>query len=353
MERLRVRIGVVSVILFSGLSAARAGQEPLLVVVEASPGAEVGPWDARQAIAGELGTAVVAPRDRAAADTARLLVVAVDGETIRMSLRDGASALVSRTIPAPPERAARLRAIGWLAGNLARDQVSGIVTALPAQLPQAAPTLADAGHPTVATEPPPLPHPTAAPEAAGPAETVTSRALEPAPPQGAQWSITATAGPTMGTQLMRGSGIKYWDQYGSMYELALQRRASPDGLILGAALAIGDPVFEERRPALSGLVGTRWEGRRWYVEAIAGLGIELMLQPAEHTTVSSGTGGQSIQYVTTYDDEPAPFVSGTGLLGVRVSRSFDLVAQISGHFGPMGLTYDYLSGEAGVRLRLP
>ena len=44
-----------------------------------------------------------------------------------MSLRAGATPVVSRTIAAPADRPGRLRSIAWLAGNLVRDQVGPIV----------------------------------------------------------------------------------------------------------------------------------------------------------------------------------------------------------------------------------
>ena len=70
---------------------------------------------------------MVAPTQTATEPTARALIVALKHDRIAMSLRTSDAAPVVRTIPAPPDRAARLRAIPWLAGNLARHQVSPIV----------------------------------------------------------------------------------------------------------------------------------------------------------------------------------------------------------------------------------
>src|SRR4051812_22946018 len=95
----------VTVIAFAatGLPARAAAAtivDPLLVVVETAPGADVDAVEVRQAISGELGTAVRAPRDPAAPDTSDLLIVAVDRAEIRMSLRGGAGSVVSRAVPA-------------------------------------------------------------------------------------------------------------------------------------------------------------------------------------------------------------------------------------------------------------
>ena len=130
---------LVSVIAFAVTAlpslAAAAVVDPLLVVVETAPGAVVDAVEVRQAITGELGKAVRAPRDPAAPDTPDLLIVAVDRAEIRMSLRAGAGGVVSRTVPAPSDRKARLQSIGWLVGNLARDQVGAIVAPVPAPAP--------------------------------------------------------------------------------------------------------------------------------------------------------------------------------------------------------------------------
>ena len=117
--------------------AAAAVVAPLLVVVETAPGAAVDAVEVRHAIAEELGTTVRAPRDPAAPDTRDVLIVAVDRAEIQMSLRAGAAGAVSRAVPAPGDRKARLQSIGWLAGNLARDQVGPIVALMPTPAPVA------------------------------------------------------------------------------------------------------------------------------------------------------------------------------------------------------------------------
>ena len=75
----------------------------------------------RRAIGTELHARTVAPMSTPAEVPGRALIVALDRERIAMSLRANDGTSVARIIPAPVERAARLRAIAWLAGNLARD----------------------------------------------------------------------------------------------------------------------------------------------------------------------------------------------------------------------------------------
>ena len=133
-----------------GAGAARAADDPLLVVVETQPGLGVDAADVRRRIAGELRQRVVSPSDPAAPRASQVLIVSLDEHDIRISMRTGASARVSRTIPDVAERAARLRAVAWLAGNLARDQVGPLL-----------PSLALAPTPKPAAEPAPAAAPTA------------------------------------------------------------------------------------------------------------------------------------------------------------------------------------------------
>src|SRR5437868_4123954 len=98
--------------------------KPLLVVVEASPGLGLDGRAVRERIGAELRAPVFAPSNSVTGDV--LMTVALDRTEIRVWLHDGAAPPVSRAIPMPAERADRLQAIAWLAGNVARDQVSSI-----------------------------------------------------------------------------------------------------------------------------------------------------------------------------------------------------------------------------------
>ena len=160
------RCFLVSVILLAATAVpsfvAAAAVDPLLVVVETAPGAAVDAVEVRQAITGELGTPVIAPRDPTAPDTSDLLIVTVDRTEIRMWLRAGAAGIVSRAVPAAGDWKARLQSIGWLAGNLARDQVGAVVAGLPARAPVSvasaeAATAPRAEVPPPVTAPAPLP----------------------------------------------------------------------------------------------------------------------------------------------------------------------------------------------------
>ena len=144
---------MVAVALFG--RSARAAEGPLLVVVEAPPALDADAAEIRRAIGTELRWETIAPMKTAAVPTGRALIVALDHERIAMSLRTNDGFPIGRVIPAPAERAARLRAIAWLAGNLARDQVTPIVAAAPIDVPSLA-TIPPTAPATPATEPPPL-----------------------------------------------------------------------------------------------------------------------------------------------------------------------------------------------------
>ena len=199
--------------LIRGAGSAHAADEPLLVVVESTPGAGIDAREVRQTVGAELGIPVVAPEDATAAGASNVLIVSIDKSDIRMSLRGSAAGLVGRTIPAPVDRPTRLREIGWLAGNLARDQVSGIVAA-PAEhragahaTDLAAADLAPAIETAPQTAPPAdlTAVPARSPE---PAAIVATDPSASAPPGGSLWSVTAAFGPTAdkGALLRNGSG---------------------------------------------------------------------------------------------------------------------------------------------------
>src|SRR5262245_24967247 len=138
----------LAVIAGTGVALAAAPVDRVVVVVDSSAGLGVDCDAVRRAIGDELRVPVVAPSDPVAGGTANILVVSVEEATIRMTLRSNRLGPTTRTIPASPDRTVRLRDIGWLAGNLLRDQVSPIVVAS-----------------SPAMEPPP-PAPEASPQAA-------------------------------------------------------------------------------------------------------------------------------------------------------------------------------------------
>ena len=170
--------------------SAHAADERLLVVVESTPGTGVDPREVRQTVGAELGMPVVAPEDATAAEASNVLIVTVDKADIRMSLRGGAAGAGRAEHPGTGRPAPPRREIGWLAGNLARDQVSGIVAVPAARDRLAAPLTIAAGDSSVATEPPA----SASPDNHTGATVVDRSRPQPSRPAPPRWYAQARSG---------------------------------------------------------------------------------------------------------------------------------------------------------------
>lgn len=338
---------------------AHGASQPVLVVVESAPGVAVDARDVRQAIEAELGVPVLAPTDATAASASNVLIVAVDRTDIRMSLRGSADGLVSRTIPAPLDRPARMREIGWLAGNLARDQVSGIVAA-PAERGQLSPPRVVASADAIATTELPSPasspenHKPAAVQGAEPAATIAG-STEFAPGASVSWLVTVAGGPTSNTYELKGeepSRIGNND-----YQVEIERQSSNSRLVFGAALDVG---AENCGLGLAGFLGSRWRHGHWFLEATAGIGLAFWTSvPHMTVTTSPLTGVSSVTTVSpSADSEPAPFARGVGELGYSITPEVDLLARVGGHLATLTDTggswsMDFITAGAGLRVRLP
>jgi hypothetical protein len=347
MTRIRRSSWFLLIGIGAAASTARASEGPLLVAVEVAPRVDVAPDDVRQVVARELGTPVVGWREPSAAAALDVLFVAIDTNDLRMSLRAGGAAVVSRTISTPPDRAGRMRSIGWLAGNLVRDQVGPILGAGEAAPP------ATVSHP--ATEPPALaettPRDAAAPEAVV-ARRPASGGDEPAH---SAWAITVAGGPTL-QMLVWGPDFPGTLSGGGVYQIEVQHQASPDSLPLGVALEVG-PSGEGATShylGVAGFLGSRRGSGRWFIEGTVGLGVEVVSGRVQTLTVTnnSQTGVTSESQVS-FEPVPALYARLQGTGGVQVSQMFDLVAQIGAHPSSSWKFGSYLSSTFGVRLRLP
>jgi hypothetical protein len=338
-------------------SLAAAAVEPLVVVVETGPGVAVDPAEVRQAIAAELRTLVRAPRDAAAEDTSDLLIVAVDRAEIRMSLRAHTASVVARVVAAPGDRKARLQSIGWLAGNLARDQVSPMVVApLPAPLAVAAASVDTPPAPEVpppapppATEPPPLAASAPREHAPAPGGVVAAQPTLVAAPD-PTWSLTIGGGPTA----FWTTGPEYnqptWPGVGIWY-LELQRTLPARTLILGAALEIGPDMADRASKSFIGvaaLVGADHRFGRTFIEATGGLGLEIY---QGDVPVSMTAGNEAVS-----QDVPVStvglYLRAQATAGVSLSRHFDLLASAGGHQGNAWARRDhFVTTSLGLRVR--
>lgn len=343
---MRIRSIVFAVLgVVADVGAARAAETPLLVSVEIAPGVDVNSGEVRQVIAAELGMRVASARETGAIGSADILLVTVEPHQIRMSLRAGTVPTVSRTIAASGDRPARLRSIGWLAGNLARDQVGPLVVTAPVFPPELS-AMAGARGPT---EPPALAE-TPPPDSGSPAAVVAARgSRNEGAALHARWSISASGGPTL--KLVRSS--EYVDR-GTVYEIDVHRQSAPDSLLFGAALEVGPGSPNRHYFSLAGVVGTGWRRRSWFLEGNLGVGLEVLdASPRVATvTITSNTGTTSDTTITL---EPTAllYLRASGIAGAQVSTRFDLVAQLGAHLSSTGDAGSFLSATAGLRLRLP
>jgi hypothetical protein len=349
--------------LMTGVGAARGSDArsdgPLLVVVEARPELGIDATDIRRSIATELGRPVVSPGDATAGDAASVLIVALDGRAIRISLRERSTTHVARLIANSAEPSARLRSITWLAGNLARDQTSAILALRsPAErAPGRALVLAQAADVKVpvappperaATEPPAAPAPPPWPPAAPMASvTATSDTTSDAPDT--RWMVTAAGGMTAA----RACSVFCPPEttYENNYALELQHRSTPRGLIVGAALDAGPT---SHLLGVVGFVGSRWQRRGWFAEATLGAGVlAARVQVQTATVTSSSVSSPSIESASSTQVQPALYGRAVGTIGLPISGDLDLVARLGIHLASTGMVTDFLSATAGVRIKLP
>jgi hypothetical protein len=356
---------VVVAVVTGAPSLAAASVEPLVVVVESAPGAGVDPAEVRRAIAAELRSPARAPRDAATDEASDLLIVAVDRGEIRMSLRAGAAGGISRAVPAPSDRKARLQSIGWLAGNLARDQVSAFLAPAPLPAPAPAPAPSVEPEPVSPPEPPPPPPTTEPPpfadqaprEPAAPGAVVAAQPSPSAAAAGPTWSLAIGGGPSAFWEGLGDREQPIWPTVGIWY-LELQRRSAPNGLILGAVLDVGpDMALGIKSGSIdfiggAALVGVGHHFGRLFVEATGGLGLEAYQSGAslQETTTTTGT-------TTVIENQTVPtvvlglYLRGQATAGVALSKSFELLASGGGHLGSVGRFDHFLTTSLGLRFR--
>jgi hypothetical protein len=341
--------------------------KPLLVVVEASPGLGLDGRAVRERIGAELRAPVVAPRDSVTGDASAVMTVALDSSEIHVWLHDGVLPPVSRVIPMPAERADRLQAIAWLAGNVARDQVSSITrradaTPLRPPLGESEPPVTAPARPT---EPPPLPPADLSGD--GVPETLTAKREDPPTVRGQLgWSVSVAAGPTITNVFdprVSGQAGDSTTIFGSTYEVELQRVTSGP-FLLGAAIDVGPNRFDYPRPHLFGaaaFLGSGWYRRRWFMEATAGVGVEAMRTIVTDLVHVEGSAGTEDKTVKSTQVQPTLYGRVAWSLGVPIAPSVDVMARLGAHVTSVGTPLisienrvtDYVSATVGVRVRLP
>jgi hypothetical protein len=352
---------VVVVAVAASGGTASAAADPLLVIVESAPGVGIEAAAVRRSIEKELSRKVVAPFDPAAGQATQVLLVALDGRRITISLHSADAGSPERSIAAPREATADLRAISWLAGNLARDQVGPII-ASPA-LPATATTAAANGTATAANPappaappatPPPLPVPDMSSQAypANELESVRANASVTAGGGASLWTISASGGPALAVTGSADQGI-----YGTAYSIALQRESVVDGLIGGATIDVGPSGAGhglEHYLGVAAIGGSRWIRRRWYFEATAGIGLEIVQALVVTSTLTdSSLEGPVKTTSVTEGARPAFYARAVATVAIPLRGAFDLTASLAAHVTSTGTDFDFLTPSIGLRLRIP
>ncbi len=347
--------------------SARAADGPLLVVVEAPPALETDAVEIRRAIGTELHSRTIAPMSTPAETPSRALIVALDRDRIAMSLRANDGTSVARVIPAPAEHGARLRAIAWLAGNLARDQVSPILAEGPAESSPLA-TIPALPTTSVATEPPPAPltsSPAAVPASSPPppsdagGATPSIRAEPRSPPGPLRWSISGSVGPVIGGVAPdRGTS---WHLYGpqpsTAWQLTVQRRREHERLVIGGTL---EGTYNEDGngdgPQLIGanvFVGADWHFRHCNLEATIGAGPEAArftpLEIESHATTADGyvteVNGYSVYRLDLY-------AQGAATAAIPLGSSVEGLLGLGAHLNAFQDKNWFATATVGLRYKL-
>jgi hypothetical protein len=350
--------------------SARAADGQLLVVVEAPPALEADAAEIRRAIGAELHARTIAPMSTPAEAPGRALIVALDRDRIAMSLRASDGTSVVRVIPAPVERGARLRAIAWLAGNLARDQVSPILAEGPAEaspsamIPAPPATPVATAPPPAATEPPAeqppsslLPPPSSPPPPSDVAAATISVRPEPQKSPGPLlWSVSGSVGPVIAAFERDPSSagpfsVRIHDS--TAWQLEVQRRRINEHLVIGGTFeGTRSNRAEGDSPQLLGVnvfMGAAWHYRHCNLEATIGAGpeaasiLQFDILP---------TGGQT---------EPSPYYSyrfelyakGTVAAAVPLGDSIEGLLELGFHVSGTHEESWFGASTIGLRYVLP
>jgi hypothetical protein len=301
---------------------------------------------------------------RSAAPPGRALIVAFDRDRIAMSLRANDATPVDRDIPTPTDRAARLRAIAWLAGNLARDQVTPIVADVPINVPSLA-TIPTPTAPAV-TEPPPqasvTPPPTERPPALDSTIAISTRAREEKPAGPPRWSILVGDGPTTNFPVCPLEGpmgrpvrcLPFARGTGTAWRLEVQRHHEKDGFFAGVALEGTAGDLSPELVGASAFVGSSRHLGRWSFELTAGAGLELAeVFTSTLTAMESSTNGFT-SYVTSSNAlRPSLFADGSVGLAHPVSDSLDVLLRLGAHLTTVTYANWFLSSTIGLRYNIP
>jgi hypothetical protein len=286
-----------------------------------------------------------------------------------MSLRANDGTSVARVIPSPVDRAARLRVIAWLAGNLARDQVSPILAEAPVE-PLPLPTVPALPVATAATEPPPAAtqpsgeHPSSlpvAPPSSPPlpgdvAGAISLRTEPQKPPSPLFWSVSASVGPVIaafdrGAFVVGPFTVRIHDS--TAWQVEVQRRRTNGHLIIGGTFeGTHSNRADEDSPQLLGVnvfVGADWHSRLCNLEATIGAGPE-GASILQYESVPVGNETEALPY---YSYRFALYAKGAIAAAVPLGDSIEGLVELGFHVSSTREESWFGASTIGVRYILP
>ena len=339
-------------------------------MVEAPPALDADAAEIRRAIGTELHARTIAPMSTQAEAPGRAFIVALDRERIAISLRSSDGAPIARVIPAPADHTARLRAIVWLAGNLARDQVTPILAerenapSVPTPMEPLPPSTSP-GTDAAATAPESSIEP---PRFEMPAATVTAH-VDPERAHQSSWTIGAATGPAISTyglgHALRQSIFGSWNlgnslydvfnDYGTIWRIEARRRAADSKLFTGFALegSTGEGFNQDEIFGGMAFAGSALHLGRWNLEGSLGLGIDLSERTRTVGAINTFMSGSEVTTVVQDTSlRPSLFAAGGLALSHPVFESVDLFLALDAHVSTTDEYDGYLASMIGLRYRL-
>jgi hypothetical protein len=327
--------------------------EPLLVVVEPAPGASVTPDEVRAAVASETQEAVAAALNADIDANSEALIVAVDAHRALLTFRPRQGDARRRQIDLPVGHHDQLKTIGWIALNLVRDQVQGLVgvgrpdstgTSAPASASPSTP-LAQDQSPSNLDPPPATPQ---QPKSAMEPPAVQSAKMEEASKPISPWSASMFAGPSM---FPFDFGWR-WSHYrpGNEWQLEVQR--SYQDWTLGVALDLG--AIDMPVAGLAGFVSDGWRWHTLRLDGAAGIGLELTtrITTESQLTNNSQTGMLATSTIRT-GLRPSVYGRTNATVVWQVRPSVALMLRLGFHLETESVAYCYGSALLGLRVNLP
>jgi hypothetical protein len=339
-------LAIISILLYCRVAHAGGA---LLVAVELAPGALVSADEVRAAIASETKDAVTAALDANVDVNSEALIVAVDAGRAALTYHARQGDARRRQIELPAGRNKQLQTLAWIALNLVRDQVQGLVGDSPKDGNSATATVS-----TPSSEDPPLSNlepPPVSPQTRGsqvePPAVQSARAEELSKPA-SPWSVSLFGGPRMHPFDYDWTFIHYRD--GNEWELEIQRNY--EGWTLGVALDMGP---DDRPTAgLAPFAGDGWHWHTLRLEGTAGIGLELVQRyTKDSVSTYSSVTGQSSSMTVHSTLRAALYGRGNATLSWQVRHAVALTFRLALHLETENVFYCYGSALLGVRVTLP